>query len=255
VKSETKGRRADASAAVEGDAAGTVRAPSAPRKTATPRTRAAGAPTRPKSGRRSPEELQARILAAAIAEFAEHSFSGARIERISKRAKTVDRMLYYYFGSKERLYQSALEHAYSDLIEAQRALLPNDDPVRGMRELVEHSFRHYADHPEIVRLIVTENLLRAKYLKKSTRIRRTTMPLLQTVKDLLAAGQRQGLFRPDADAERVLMTIMSLGFFYVSNQYSVSLWLSADLMEAGRQAAWLEHIGNVVLQHLAVPDR
>lgn len=68
--------------------------------------KSAGAPTRPTERRRSPEEVQARILQAATAEFAEHSFSGARIERISKRAKTVDRMLYYYFGSKERLYQA-----------------------------------------------------------------------------------------------------------------------------------------------------
>lgn len=222
-------------------------APAPARKRA---SKTSGAPKRPTTGRRNPEELQARILAAATAEFAEHSYSGARIDKISKRAKTVDRMLYYYFGSKERLYQRVLEEAYSKMIDAQRDMVVLDDPVRAMHDLIEHSWRHYIEHPELVRLVLTENLLRTKYLKKSTKIRRTSLPLLHTVQDILAAGQQKGVFRPDADAEHVLITIMSLGFFYVSNQFTMSLWLSADLMDEERRTRWLAHIGDVVLSYL-----
>lgn len=213
--------------------------------------KANGGPTRPTKRRRSPEEVQARILAAAVAEFAEHSFSGARIDRISKRAKTVDRMLYYYFGSKERLYQAVLEHVYAELIAAQRSFdVSEDDPVQGMRQLIRHSWEHYLHHPELVRLVVTENLLRAKYLKKSTKIKGTLLPLIERIQEVLAAGQKKGVFRQDADPQSMLMTVMSLGFFYVANQYTTSRWFGADLMEAGRLEAWADHICDVVLDHL-----
>jgi AcrR family transcriptional regulator len=212
---------------------------------------ATGAPTRPTRRRRSPEEVQARILAAATTEFAEHSFSGARIDRISKRAKTVDRMLYYYFGSKERLYQAVLEQAYAQLISAQRNFsVDASDPVQGMRQLVRLSWEHYLQHPELVRLLQTENLLRGKYLRKSTKIKGTLMPLLERATEVLALGQRAGVFRPDADAQRILMTVMSLGFFYLSNQYTTSYWLDADLLQPPRLDAWADHICDVVLDHL-----
>lgn len=210
-----------------------------------------GAPTRSTKRRRSPEEVQARILEAAVAEFAEHSFSGARIDRISSRAKTVDRMLYYYFGSKERLYQAVLEHVYARLISAQRDFdVDANDPVQGMRQLVRHSWEHYLHHPDLVRLVVTENLLRAKYFKRSPQIRRTVMPLVERIKEVLSAGQRKGVFRADADPQQMLMTVMSLGFFYVSNQYTCSRWLDVDLMEPSRLDAWADHICEVVLGHL-----
>src|SRR5262249_29479942 len=54
--------------------------------------------------KRDPEGMQRKILEAATDEFASHGFGGARVERISRRARTVDRMLYYYFGSKEQLF-------------------------------------------------------------------------------------------------------------------------------------------------------
>lgn len=210
-----------------------------------------GAPTRPLKGRRNPEEVQARILAAAISEFSEHSFSGARIERISRQAKTQDRMIYYYFGSKERLYQTVLEHVYKELISAQHDFSwADDDPVEGMRQLVLHSWRYYADHPELVRLLGTENLLRAKYLKKSSRIKSTTIPLTERIEELLEAGQKRGIFRSDADPQSMLMTVMSLGFFYVSNHYTCSRWLGVDLMEEERQEAWGRHICTVILDYL-----
>lgn len=226
-------------------------APAARKASAARSGKTNGAPTRPTKRRRSPEEVQARILGAAVAEFAEHSFSGARIDRISKRAKTVDRMLYYYFGSKERLYQAVLEHVYAELIAAQRSFdVDEEDPVQGMRQLIRYSWAHYLQHPELVRLVVTENLLRAKYLKKSTKIKGTLLPLIARIQLLLRAGQKKGVFRQDADPQRMLMTVMSLGFFYIANQYTTSRWLEVDLMAPERLDAWADHICDVVLDHL-----
>ncbi|MFT4268108.1 MAG: TetR/AcrR family transcriptional regulator, partial [Xenophilus sp.] len=192
-----------------------------------------------------------RILAAATEEFSEHGFAGARIERISRSAGTVDRMLYYYYGNKERLYQAVLEKIYADMIGEQRAFVTPEDPVEGMRQLVLHSWDHYESHPHLVRVLMNENLLRGRHIRQSQQVERTSFPLVETVTALLQAGQARGLFRRDVSPGHVLMTIMSLGFFYLSNQHTCSTWMDGDLMSPARRKAWREHISDVVLSSLA----
>lgn len=214
---------------------------------------AEGGPSRRGVARERSEQMEARILAAAIEEFSEHGFAGARIERISRSAGTVDRMLYYYYGNKERLYQAVLEKIYADMIGQQRAFVTSDDPVEGMRQLVRQSWDHYVSHPHLVRVLMNENLLRGKHIRQSGQVERTSFPLVETVTALLAAGQARGLFRRDVTPEHVLMTIMSLGFFYLSNQHTCSTWMGYDLMAPGRRKAWRSHICDVVLGSLAQP--
>ncbi len=214
-----------------------------------------GGPTR-RARRREPEaQIEHRILAAAVAEFAEHGFAGARIERISKQAGTVDRMLYYYYGNKERLYQAVLEKLYADMIGAQRDFVLPPDPVAGMRQLIEHAWDHYAANPDLVRVIMNENLLRGRHIRQSQQVGRTSFPLVETVAEILSAGQAQGVFRRDVKAEHVLMSIMSLGFFYISNQYTCSAWMGVDLMSRPRRAGWRAHICEVVLRSIQAEPR
>ncbi len=213
-----------------------------PVKSATPR--------RPAKTRRDPERLTAAILDAAMAEFSEHGFSGARIDRISKGAGTVDRMLYYYFGNKERLYQAVLEEAYRRLVEAQRHFVPPEDPVLGMKALITQMWEYYRDHPEFIRLVMSENLLKGRYIQQSETIRQVSLPLVHSVETVLRNGQQKGLFRTDVDARFVLMTIMSMGFFHVSNQYTYGFWLSDTVTPPVRGDDWLAHMKAVVLDHL-----
>jgi len=54
-------------------------------------------------------ETRARILDAALSEFAAHGLAGARTEQIAAAAGVNKALLYYYFESKEKLYAAALE--------------------------------------------------------------------------------------------------------------------------------------------------
>lgn len=53
--------------------------------------------------KRDAERTRKAILAAALKEFSQAGFAGARIERIVKAAKCNIRMLYHYFGDKKGL--------------------------------------------------------------------------------------------------------------------------------------------------------
>ena len=58
--------------------------------------------------KRDPDARVARILTAAIAEFARHGPEGARIDAIAAGAGMNKRLLYHYLGAKETLFGAAL---------------------------------------------------------------------------------------------------------------------------------------------------
>ncbi len=203
--------------------------------------------------KRDPEGMQRKILEAATEEFANHGFGGARVERISRRAHTVDRMLYYYFGSKEKLFRTVLEQAYEQLGEAEQQLALSTTPPReAMEALIRFTWDYYCAHPEFIRLLNSENQHRGQHLKKSTRVSQLSFPLLTILSELLERGAQAGVFRKHIDAVQIYVTIAALGYFYLSNRYTLSRFLSRDLMEEKQRTAWLEHMTRVVLEHVCV---
>jgi AcrR family transcriptional regulator len=87
-----------------------------------------------------------RILRAATKVFARHGFAGGRVEQISKAAKSHDRMIYYYFGSKEGLFIAVLEEMYQRFNEAESKLvLDTERPVEALKAVI----RFMWDHPKL----------------------------------------------------------------------------------------------------------
>jgi AcrR family transcriptional regulator len=224
--------------------------PAAVKAGAGPRSKAAAA--RPRR-RRDPEGMQRKILEAATEEFANHGFGGARIERISRRAHTVDRMLYYYFDSKEKLFRTVLEAAYEQLGHAEQQLaLATTPPSQAMEELIRFTWEYYCAHPEFIRLLNSENQHRGQHLKKSTRASQLSFPLLAILSDLLERGAKAGVFRKHIDPVQIYVTIAALGYFYLSNRYTLSRFLARDLMDQEQRAGWLAHMTQVVMDHVCV---
>lgn len=212
------------------------------------RTRRAAGPGR---ARRDPVATRERILRAGVAEFARHGLNGARIDRIAGRAKSNIRMIYHYFGGKEQLYLAALERIYQRVRSAERQLnLSNVEPAEGMARLVDFTFTHLLQNPEFVSLVCSENLLHGKYLEKSRLVPETALPLVEAIKDLLARGQRAGIFRKQVDPVQLYVTILSVCFTHISNRYTLSIMFQKDVSDP----AWLEsrraHAREVVLSFL-----
>ena len=218
-----------------------------PMKSGKARATAKPAPRRRKP-RRDAEATRERIFAAATREFASHGFGGARVDRISRRARTFDRMLYYHFGNKEQLFRVVLEGAYENLWAAEERLdLARADPVEAIRELVAFTWQYYVDHPEFVRLLNSENLQQGKNVRRSSRVGKLSSPFIRIIEDLLARGAKAGVFRQGVDPVKLYITIAALGYFYVSNRYTLTHFLGVDLMGEKERKAWLQHITSVVL--------
>ncbi len=201
-----------------------------------------------RAGSRDPEGTKASILAAATREFTDKGFGGARIDAIANSAKINKRMLYHYFGGKEALYVAVLEHSYGGIRAAEAELdLAHRDPEEALRELVLFTFRYFVDHPEFLSLLGTENLMRARFLKRSERIVAVNSPLIDELRDVLARGTARGVFRKQADPLDVYLTMAALGFFYLSNRWTLATVFRRDLAAPAELARWGDHIADVVL--------
>ena len=203
------------------------------------------------AGSRDPERTQAQILAAATAEITAKGLGGARVDEIARRARVNKRMIYHYFGDKQGLYLAVLENAYSGIRTAELGLhLSDKDPAEGMRELVLFTWQYFIDHPEFLSLLGTENLHRAAYLKKSKKIRDLHSPLIGMIANLLERGAKKGTFRRGVDPVDLYISIAALGFFYMSNRFTLSTIFGRDLTAPASLAARGRHIVEVVLAYL-----
>ena len=201
---------------------------------------------------RDADLTRARILKAARTEFMRHGYSGARIGRISRAARSSDRMIYYYFGSKEALYIAVLEGVYTELGAAEsRLVLDEARPVEALRRLIAFTWQYYLAHPEFVALLSNENLQRGKHIAKSLSVAKLSRPVLEILGRVLDEGVRQGVFRRGLDVRHVYVTLAALGYFYLSNRYTLSSFLDRDLMRREAQDAWLAEMTRVLLSAVA----
>jgi AcrR family transcriptional regulator len=200
---------------------------------------------------RDAERSREQILAAAASEFARSGLGGARVDRIAIQAGVNVRMLYYYFSSKDALFLAVLERAYAVIREAEKRLeLDLAEPIDGVRRLVEFTWGFQLSHPEFITLLNSENLHQGRHLAGSASIGKLHSPLLEMIGRLLERGWRAGLFRRDVDPMRFYITIASLGYFYLSNRYTLSAIFGRDLLAPKQRAAHLAHMIDVVLGYL-----
>src|SRR5262249_7448197 len=126
---------------------------------------------------KAPEANRARIVAAAIDEFASRGFKGASMDAIAARTHTTRALINYYFGGKEKLYIAVLEHVYSGIREAEGQLdLGHLEPEEAIRRIVQFTYHYYLDHEGFVRLVVAENQARGRHLRKSKVMRSLNRP-------------------------------------------------------------------------------
>lgn len=179
---------------------------------------------------RDADATRARILDAATREFSKHGLAGARGDRIARSARSSERMVYYYYGSKEGLFRAVLESTYISLREAERTLQIDDlPPMEALDEFCRFVWRYYLEHPEFVGLVNTENLYGARHLRKSRKLQQLVSPVIGQLGRLLERGVGAGVFRRDIDAAELYIAVAALGYFYLSNSHTLSAVLGREL--------------------------
>ncbi|MBC2666840.1 TetR family transcriptional regulator [Novosphingobium flavum] len=180
-------------------------------------------PPRPAAARRGkqrdPELTRGEVLAAATEEFAEKGLHGARVDEIAARTAVSKHMIYYYFGSKDGLYSAVLERAYADFRAVEQVDYEALDPVGALATLVGNTFDVHLQHPNVIRIIMSENLDRGRHARGLDHAAQREL-VISTVGRILARGAAAGLFRGDIDPLQIHMSISALSFYFVANAYT-----------------------------------
>src|SRR6201991_2942311 len=162
--------------------------------------------------------MRLRILEAAKQEFATYGLAGARVDRIAAKAGANKRMLYYHVGKKDDLYLAVLEGAYEQIRVEERALdLEHLDPPEAIERLIDFTWNYFIRNPEFLALLNTENLAKAKNIKRSTKVKTMHSPFVQMIGDVVQRGVASGDFRAAVDPVQLYISIAALGFFYLNS--------------------------------------
>ena len=179
------------------------------------------------------------ILKAATKVFAKYGYDGGSVEKISKAAKSYDRMIYYYFGSKEGLFIAVLEEIYRAMDDAESAIeLDATRPIETLTAVIRFVHGYYRKNPEFVTLLNTENLHKGRHISKSLRAGEYSSHAINVIREVLTSGIAKGLFRPDVQARDVYLLIASTGYFYMSNRHTLTAFLGEPLETAEAVARW-----------------
>lgn len=209
------------------------------------------ADTTPPPRQRDPEVTRSRILEAAKMEFAKLGLSGARVEAIATRSKANKRMIYHYFGSKEELFVAVLDAAYADIRMAERKLdLDHLSAEQAIIALTTHTWNYYLKHPEFMTLVNSENLHKARHVKKSERFKELHRDFISMLQRILDRGVEAGVFRSGVDVRQLHITIAAIGYYYLTNRYTSSLIFDLDFMSRDALQARLDFNIETVLRLL-----
>lgn len=191
---------------------------------------------------RDPVKTRQRLLDAAIKLFAESGFNGVSVDQIVDSVNVNKRMVYHYFGSKDKLYQEVLESIYQRIEQIEfRAIDRGRDPQEKLSRLLESYFDLINNEPEFTRLLLWENLQKGRHLAKGNAAL-TKNRFLKKFGAIIQDGIERGDFREDLNIPHLLIHFTGLCFIYQSNRFSLSNSLGVDLADPDVQEAGLRQV-------------
>jgi AcrR family transcriptional regulator len=119
------------------------------------------ATVKPRSEKNNSQNIKARreeeILDAAAALFAECGYSEADTQTLADRLGVGKGTIYRYFPSKRELFLAAVDRLMIQLHESITAAVQDiEDPIDRLLQATNSHLKFYAEHPELVELLIQE---------------------------------------------------------------------------------------------------
>jgi len=154
-----------------------------------------------------------------------------------------------FLCSKESLFVAVIEAIYRRFDEAESRLkLDLTQPVQALREVIGFIWGYYQKHPEFITLLNSENLHRGRHIGRARKAGGYASPALSILQQVLDSGEAGGVFQSGLRARDVYLMIAAMGYFYLSNRYTLSAFLGENLEEPPALAHWHEFIALAVLR-------
>jgi len=162
-----------------------------------------------------------KIMRAAVEEFAEHGFDGARIDRIAGRGKKNKAMIYYHYKGKQTLYEGVLTMIVTGIYEKVQSLVPEGVSPEEKLETVIRGYAAYLSSIDrrYIRIMLREVGSGGKYFKKIT-VPKLIAPAFALITGILEQGMREKQF---SDMESVFVVIQSISMIVFYNMMRLTM--------------------------------
>ncbi len=205
--------------------------------------------------KRDADATRTKILIAALSEFSERGLPAASTDDIAERCGVNKRMIYYYFGSKEGLYLSALESVFEKFVALEKKIdVEHLEPAAAIEAMINLKIDYYLENPQFVSFLAMENFYKARYLRKSKKLHMFKTPLTEVIARILKRGQSSGQFQQDVDPVDFYASMCALCIMYFSNQHSLGVIFERDMTSDVNIKRRRRTVVEFVLSYLRVPD-
>lgn len=144
------------------------------------------------SGER-PVDTRDKIVSAALEIFTEKGFESASTRRIAARLGVNHGLIPYYFGTKQKLWQAAVDHAFEGMQEEIDAILADPatpDPRERVARMIHAHVHFVAQRPAFVRLMFEEGKRRGERMRWI--VDRHVRPLYDSATGLIGQMTKKG---------------------------------------------------------------
>lgn len=149
-----------------------------------------------------------QILEAAFEEFIAKGFFATRVEDVAERVGVTKGTIYVYFETKEKLFESMVEHVSEPFKESFRNFVTTtDNPFDALESFLRFLFAQIVNNRrmrELFRLVVSEG---RTFPDMIDRHHDTFMePMINRIDQIVDAGVARGIFRQkNAELSKVIM--------------------------------------------------
>lgn len=165
-------------------------------------------------------DAQSAVFGAAAEEFAVRGYDAARMDRIAARARVNKATIYYYYGSKERLYVEVLRQVFRAVGTRARAIADGSGSARQKTDAwIGAVVEEASARPWFPPIMLRELASGAPHFDPETF--GTMNAVFAAVRDIIQQGQREGSFRP-VDPLLVHLTIMPTILIFLVRQRVVA---------------------------------
>lgn len=184
-------------------------------------------------------ERPAEILDAAFEEFAQHGYAATRLEDVAARASVTKGTIYFYFETKERVFDEMIRHksqAFFPELESYAGKLEGSYNAR-LRALMVFVYRRIAEDRssrETLRFLIAEGSRFPDLVERH--YDEFMQPVIDQFRKLIEAGVAAGEFRASPASKfteivmspALMLSVWSL-LFGTRKQFDIALFTEASI--------------------------
>lgn len=182
-------------------------------------------------------EIANRILEAAIELFARKGYAGTSVREIVQEAEVTNPMLYYYFDSKEGLFQFLTDLLQREFArQLADAIESGDDLHDKLVGVVDVHLSGLRERPNVLRFVYS-TLFGAEGSAPKHELYRTHDEVIGSIVELFESETRKGNFVPTRGFDLRWSAMQLLG---IVNSHSMRVVKELELLPEEDREAWIE---------------